>query len=81
MTASQGNTDTKNKLQQFIYMIHKTDLFREFKPVLENFMNVLGEYYGGVIEPDSLIIHFKACMKNTIVYDSELYITSETKDN
>ena len=43
-------------------------------------MNILGDYYGGVIEPESLVIHFKACMKNIIVYDSEIYVTSETEN-
>ena len=42
-------------------------------------MNILGEYYGGVIKPDSVIIHFKPCMKNTLVYESDIYVISETK--
>ena len=43
-------------------------------------MNVLGQYYGGTIEPEALVLHFKPCLKDIIVYDCEIYIASETKD-
>ena len=53
--------------------------FSDYKPVISNFMNILSEYYGGVIKPDSVIIHFKPCMKNTLVYESDIYVISETR--
>ena len=51
--------------------------FRDFRPGAEKYMQVLGEHYGGLIKPETLILHLKPCLKNLVILKSELFVFSE----
>ena len=40
-------------------------------------MSQLGDYYGGKIKPETLVIHVKPCLKDIIILKSELFVISE----
>ena len=51
-------------------------LSSDFKEMLEKYMAVLGEHYGGVMTPSTMVIYMKPCPKDLIIYNGEFYITS-----
>ena len=51
--------------------------FSDFQGRLNEYLDSLGDHYGGKINVETLILHVKPCLKNMIIYKSELYVFSE----
>ena len=56
-----------------------TSFYREFRSKAMEYLKTLGEHYGGKIKCESLTLHIKPCLKDLIVYQSELFIFAENE--
>ena len=44
---------------------------------MKSYLELLGEHYGGKIKCDTLVLHVKPCLRDLIIYKTELFIFSE----
>ena len=52
-------------------------MFSAFRIPVQNYLNQLGEHYGGKIKCETMVLHVKPCLRDLIIYSTELFIFSE----
>lgn len=48
--------------------------------MLTKYLEVLGEHYGGVMTPTTMVVYIKPCPKDIIIYNGEFYINSSQNE-